>query len=74
MRAAAGRPHLLRVQLPGSFPASAPSAWMDLPEPFGFSWGPGSSTLVAVARHARQVRINRLLFERIVHPSDATSI
>ncbi|KAI8469297.1 MAG: FANCL C-terminal domain-containing protein [Monoraphidium minutum] len=51
---AAGRHHLLHVQLPRGFPAAAPAAWMDLPEPFAFPWGPGANSLAALARHARQ--------------------
>lgn len=52
----ASRPHLLRLQLPASFPVAAPIAALDLPEPFKFSWGQGHNSLASLVSSARQVR------------------
>jgi len=36
------------------FPVAAPTAWLDLPEPFRFPWVQGRTSLVALLRHAQQ--------------------
>ena len=45
-----GRAHLLTVQLPPSFPSSAPTVTADLPQPLTFAW-PSSPSLRALHAH-----------------------